>query len=78
MSSFNRVQVHAIWLAQDDPKKNTAVRLSRRGDIELHEKFNRLPRRGIILEPLCGKVLGPEDHSLLLEEGGASLPRRPL
>ena len=28
MSSFNRVQVHAIWLAQDDPKKNTAVRLS--------------------------------------------------
>ena len=24
-----------------------------------------LPRRGIILEPLCGKVLGPEDHSLL-------------
>ena len=71
MSSFNRVQVHAIWLAQDDPKKNTAVRLSRRGDIELHEKFNRLPRRGIILEPLCGKVLGPEDHSLLLEEGGA-------
>ena len=59
------VPVHAIWLAQDDPKKNTAVRLSRRGDIKLHEKFNKLPRRGIILEPLCGKVLGPEDHSLL-------------
>ena len=34
MSSSNHVQVHAIWLAQDDPKKNTAVRLSRRGDIE--------------------------------------------
>ena len=65
------VPVHAIWLAQDDPKKNTAVRLSRRGDIRLHEKFNKLPRRGIILEPLCGKVLGPEDHSLLLEQGGS-------
>ena len=65
------VPVHAIWLAQDDPKKNTAVRLSRRGDIKLHEKFNKLPRRGIILEPLCGKVLGPEDHGLLLEQGGS-------
>ncbi len=65
------VPVHAIWLAQDDPKKNTAVRLSRRGDLKLHEKFNKLPRRGIILEPLCGKVLGPEDHSLLLEQGGS-------
>ncbi len=66
-----KVPVHAIWLAQDDPKKNTAVRLSRRGDIKLHEKFNKLPRRGIILEPLCGKVLGPEDHGLLLEQGGS-------
>jgi len=65
------IPVHAIWLAQDDPKKNTAVRLSRRGELKLHEKFNHLPRRGIILEPLCGKVLGPEDHSLLLEEGGS-------
>lgn len=65
------IPVHAIWLAQDDPKKNTAVRLSRRGDLKLHEKFNQLPRRGIILEPLCGKVLGPEDHELLLKQGGA-------
>ena len=71
MRSSGDVPVHAIWLAQDDPKKNTAVRLSKRGDLILHERFNRLPRRGIILEPLCGKVLGPEDHSLLLEEGGS-------
>ena len=71
MRSSDNVPVHAIWLAQDDPKKNTAVRLSKRNDLILHERFNRLPRRGIILEPLCGKVLGPEDHSLLLEEGGS-------
>lgn len=71
MSSKNNIPVHAIWLAQDDPKKNTAVRLSKRGDLHLHEKFNRLPRRGIILEPLCGKVLGPEDHSILTEDRGA-------
>ena len=71
MRGRKNIPVHAIWLAQDDPKKNTAVRLSRRGELRLHEKFNHLPRRGIILDPLCGKVLGPEDHSLLLEERGS-------
>ncbi len=67
----NEVPVHAIWLAQDDPKKNTAVKLSKRGAITLHKQLRKLPRKGIILEPLCGKVLGPEDHSILLENGGA-------
>ena len=71
MNMGENIPVHAIWLAQDDPKKNTAVKLSRRGDLTLHERFNKLPRRGIILEPLCGKVFGPEDHSILLEEGGS-------
>ncbi|HIA89814.1 MAG TPA: DUF367 domain-containing protein [Candidatus Poseidoniales archaeon] len=59
------VSIHAIWLAQDDPKKNTAVKLSRRDLLCLHKDFRRLPRRGILLDPLCGKVFGPEDHALL-------------
>ena len=71
MIEAKKVSVHAIWLAQDDPKKNTAVKLSKRGELRLHERFTRLPRKGISLEPLCGKVLGPEDHAILLEEGGS-------
>jgi len=71
MPQLKDVSIHAIWLAQDDPKKNTAVKLSKRGSLRLHERFTKLPRKGIILEPLCGKVLGPEDHSILLEEGGS-------
>ncbi len=59
------VSIHAIWLAQDDVKKNTAVKLSRRDLLRLHKDFRRLPRRGILLNPLCGKVFGPEDHALL-------------
>ena len=43
MKPNSEIPVHAIWLAQDDPKKNTAVRLSKRGDLKLHDKFNRLP-----------------------------------
>ena len=56
------VPVHAIWLAQDDPKKNTAVRSAKRGDLVLHKDLRRIPRRGVLLNPLCGKVFGPEDH----------------
>lgn len=65
------VPVHALWLAQDDPKKNTAVLASKRGDLQLHKTPRTLPKKGIILEPLCGKVFGPEDHALLLEQHGA-------
>ena len=62
------VAVHALWLAQDDPKKNTAVLASKRGNLTLHKAIRSIPKRGIILEPLCGKVFGPEDHELLLNE----------
>ena len=65
------IRVHAIWLAQDDPKKNTAVLASKRGDLILHKNMKRLPKKGIILEPLCGKVLGPEDHELLTIKNGS-------
>ena len=64
------IPIHVIWLEQDDPKKNTAVKLAKKGLITMHKKVERLPRRGIILDPLCGKVFGPEDHELL-ESGGA-------
>ncbi len=63
------VSVHAVWLAQDDPKKNTAVLASKRGNLKLHKRINTLPKRGIILEPLCGKVFGPEDHALIINGG---------
>ena len=63
------IPVHAIWLAQDDPKKNTAVRASRSDLLRLHKDMRRLPKRGIILEPLCGKVLGPEDREIFEKNG---------
>ncbi len=66
-----KVPVHALWLAQDDPKKNTAVLASKRGNLKLHKSVRTLPKKGIILEPLCGKVFGPEDHELLLNQRAA-------
>tara|TARA_B100001996_G_scaffold338772_1_gene291400 strand:- start:572 stop:1126 length:555 start_codon:yes stop_codon:yes gene_type:complete len=64
--SKNRVvPVHAIYLAQDDRKKNTAVRLSRKNKLKLHSNLRNIPKKGILLDPLCGKVFGPEDHEIL-------------
>ena len=65
------LNLHSLWLAQDDPKKNTAVISSRRGDIILHKTISSIPKRGIILEPLCGKIFGPEDHHILREKNGS-------
>lgn len=39
--------------------------------MRLHKSIKTLPKKGIILEPLCGKVFGPEDHALLNEQNGA-------
>ena len=65
------ISVHALWLAQDDPKKNTAVLASKRGDIKLHKKIRTIPKKGIILEPLCGKIFGPEDHHIVTDLNGS-------
>ena len=65
------VRVHSLWLAQDDPKKNTAVLSAKRGDLTLHKRVSTLPKKGIILEPLCGKILGPEDHDILNHKAGS-------
>lgn len=64
------INIHSLWLAQDDPKKNTAVLSAKRGDIKLHKRISTLPKKGIILEPLCGKIFGPEDHDLITEKRG--------
>lgn len=39
--------------------------------MKLHKAVRTLPKKGIILEPLCGKVFGPEDHELLTQQRGA-------
>lgn len=65
MNINKKTKIHAIYLAQDDRKKNTAVKLSKKYKIKLHRNLKRIPRNGILLDPLCGKILGPEDHGIL-------------
>lgn len=67
----NDVPLHIIHLDQDDPKKCTARKLASRDLAILHFNTRRPPRRGFLLDPAAGVVLGPDDLPLI--ERGASL-----
>ena len=48
-------------MSQDDPKKCTARKLDRLDLAIIHDNMNRIPRRGVLLDPLAGQILGPDD-----------------
>ena len=65
------VPLHIIHLDQDDPKKCTARKLGSRNLATLHFSIRRPPRRGFLLAPSAGIILGPDDLPLINK--GASL-----
>ncbi len=65
------VPLHIIHLEQDDPKKCTARKIASRNMATLHFNTKRPPRRGYLLDPSSGIILGPDDLPLI--ERGASL-----
>ena len=65
------VPLHIIHLDQDDPKKCTARKLGSRNLATLHFSIRRPPRRGFLLDPSAGIILGPDDLPLINK--GASL-----
>ena len=65
------VPLHIIHLDQDDPKKCTARKLASRDLATLHFDTRRPPRRGYLLDPSAGTILGPDDLPLI--EKGAAL-----
>ena len=59
------VPLHIIHLDQDDPKKCTARKLASRDLARLHFDTRRPPRRGFLLDPSAGVILGPDDFRSL-------------
>jgi pre-rRNA-processing protein TSR3 len=59
------VPLHIIHLDQDDPKKCTARKLGARNLATLHFNTRRPPRRGFLLDPSAGVILGPDDLPLI-------------
>ena len=59
------VPLHIIHLEQDDPKKCTARKLASRDLATLHFSTRRPPRRGYLLDPSAGIILGPDDLPII-------------
>jgi len=67
------VRVSVYHAAQDDPKKNTALRLGRRGFVRIVKKIRFLPKRAIVLNPFSEIAFSPADRERLESFGLAAL-----
>ncbi len=67
------VRISIYHAAQDDPKKNTALRLERRGLARTVSKARFLPKRAIVLNPFGEIAFSPADHDRLQQFGLAAL-----
>jgi len=67
------VRINIYHAAQDDPKKNTALRLERRGLARIVTKVRFLPKRAIVLNPFGEIAFSPADHERLQQFGLAAL-----
>lgn len=67
------VRISIYHAAQDDPKKNTALRLKRRGFARIVTKVRFLPKRAIVLNPFGEIAFSPADRERLSQFGLAAL-----
>jgi pre-rRNA-processing protein TSR3 len=67
------VRITIYHAGQDDPKKNTALRLKRRGLARIVTKARFLPKRALVLNPFGQVAFSPADRERLEKFGLAAL-----
>ena len=67
------VRITIYHAAQDDPKKNTALRLKHRDYARIVSKTRFLPKRAIVLNPFGEIALSPADRERIEQFGLAAL-----
>jgi pre-rRNA-processing protein TSR3 len=55
------VDVVIYYTSQDDPRKNTALRLAKAGKARLIDKLDKCPKHAVLLNPFAKKALSRED-----------------
>ncbi|HEX2065220.1 MAG TPA: DUF367 family protein [Candidatus Thermoplasmatota archaeon] len=55
------IDVVVFHAGQDDPRKNTALRLAKAGKARLVDRLDRCPRHAVLLNPFAKKALSRED-----------------
>ncbi|HUR24671.1 MAG TPA: DUF367 family protein [Candidatus Thermoplasmatota archaeon] len=63
------IPVHVYHAAQDDPKKNTALRLQKHGKALLFDDVKKAPRHSVLLNPFAKKALSREDLDDMRKNG---------
>ncbi len=66
---MDSVKIVVLYLRQDDPKKNTALRLAKRGLVHLVTDVREVPRGLLILNPFVREPVKPDDRDIVLRRG---------
>jgi pre-rRNA-processing protein TSR3 len=66
---MNHVSIFIYRLPQDDPRKNTAIKLAKHGLAILVNSLRELPRGSILLDPTARTPLTPNDVDTALNRG---------
>lgn len=67
------IDVAVYYTAQDDPRKNTALRLKKHGKARLLEKPEQIPHHAVLLNPFAKKALSAEDLPAMRRHGLVAL-----
>ena len=68
-SKINDLGLYALHLNQDDPKKNTIIKLNRFNLVKLGKKLSQFPKNAIILDPFSKNVINFQDRNNLKKFG---------
>jgi pre-rRNA-processing protein TSR3 len=66
---MREIRVYALMHRQDDPRKCTAARLLREGEINLARSIGKIPRGAVVLNPEAEKALSREDEGAVAKYG---------
>jgi pre-rRNA-processing protein TSR3 len=65
MILLSKIPLYCVYYAHDDPKKNTALALSRFGLAKILKDLKQAPKRCVILDPFASKILEKSDFETL-------------
>lgn len=68
-STDTPIKLFSVYLKQDDPKKNTIVRLAKFKLVKLINSLQKCPKNAIILDPFAQKTLTLRDSDILKTYG---------
>ncbi|MEA3191218.1 MAG: pre-rRNA-processing protein [Thermoplasmata archaeon] len=63
------IDVVVYYTAQDDPRKNTALRMQKHGKARVVDKLERTPKHSVLLNPFAKKALSREDLEDMRKHG---------